>query len=664
MLALHDLGIKGLFRAILLRRGDGRRCLALITVFALLALSGCAKKPLLAPEIGPSADFIGEPRAGPSPLAVDFTDKSTTGSSSITSWLWMFGDGATSTDPNPSHSYADSGTYTVSLRVATSVGIDTLTKFAYIVVSPTALLGPRADFIGTPRSGSKPLTVQFTDQSTNGSEPITSWSWTFGDGATSTARNPSHTYNSGGTYTVSLTVQTSVGSDTETMLDFIDVRVGPTAEFVGSPRNGIQPLAVQFTDQSIPGTSSITSWSWAFGDGGTSTAQSPSHTYTAAGTYTVSLTVTTAEGSATQTKSDYIVIGNTVPPTAAFSGAPTSGTTPLAVQFTDESTAGTSPITSWAWTFGDGGTSAAQSPSHTYTSPGTYSISLTVTSSVGSDAVTKANYITAAASKVPPTADFSGSPTSGLAPLAVQFTDQSTAGSAAITSWAWTFGDGGTSTAQSPSHAYPSAGTYTVSLRVTTADGSDGETKTGYITVNPRAGPTAAFSGSPTSGLSPLAVQFTDQSTTGTSQITSWAWTFGDGETSTSQNPSHTYTAAGTYTVSLTVTTADGSDGETKTGYITVNPRVGPTAAFSGSPTSGAPPLVVQFTDESTAGTSPITSWAWTFGDGGTSTAQSPSHTYLLPGAYTVSITVTTSDGTDAVTKVDYITATLLAPEP
>jgi len=169
-----------------------------------------------------------------------------------------------------------------------------------------------------------------------------------------------------------------------------------------------------------------------------------------------------------------------------------------------------------------------------------------------------------------PVANFSGSPTSGSAPLTVNFTDLSTG---SITSWSWTFGDGGTSTAQNPSYQYTAAGTYTVSLTVTGPGGSDGETKTNYITVNPCTPPTAQFVGSPTSGDYPLNVTFTNQST----GATSYSWNFGDGGTSTAQNPSHTYTAAGSYTVTLTVTNACGSDDEIKTAYITVTTPSGPT---------------------------------------------------------------------------------------
>jgi len=166
------------------------------------------------------------------------------------------------------------------------------------------------------------------------------------------------------------------------------------------------------------------------------------------------------------------------PPVARFSGSPTSGTAPLAVAFTDTSTG---QPTSWAWTFGDGGTSTAQSPTQIYTAAGNYSVTLTATNSLGSNTLTKTNYISVAAPQ-PPVASFSGSPTSGIVPLTVNFTDTSTG---QPTSWAWTFGDGGTSTAQNPSHTYTTAGTYSVTLTATNTMGSNSLTKTNYITVTP-----------------------------------------------------------------------------------------------------------------------------------------------------------------------------------
>ncbi len=160
-------------------------------------------------------------------------------------------------------------------------------------------------------------------------------------------------------------------------------------------------------------------------------------------------------------------------------------------------------------------------------------------------------------------AAFAANVTSGCAPLSVAFTDQSIG---PITSWSWNFGDGGTSAAQHPAHVFNAAGTYTITLTVASAACNDVETKTSYLTVT--GAPIANFVGTPTTGNTPLTVNFTDQST---GSATSWSWNFGDGGTSTAQNPSHQYSVAGTYTVTLTATNACGSDGETKTGYLTVS---------------------------------------------------------------------------------------------
>jgi len=328
---------------------------------------------------------------------------------------------------------------------------------------------PVADFSASPTSGCAPLTVDFTDGSTG---EIEAWDWDFGDGTShSSEQNPSHIYNSAGDYTVSLTVTGPGGSDTETKTNYIHVDEAPTAAFVGDPSSGCAPLTVDFTDQS---TGTVTTWDWDFGDGSAhSTGQNPTHKYTDPGNYTVTLTVSGPCGSDTEQKTDYIDVGPTL--IADFSANPTSGCAPLTVDFTDQSTG---EIDTWDWDFGDGSAhSSAQNPSHTYNSAGDYTVSLTITGSCGSDTETKTNYIEV---EETPGADFVGEPTSGDAPLTVNFTDQSTNHP---TSWSWDFGDGGSSTAQNPSHQYADPGTYTVSLTAGNGCGSDTETKTDYITV-------------------------------------------------------------------------------------------------------------------------------------------------------------------------------------
>jgi PKD repeat protein len=247
---------------------------------------------------------------------------------------------------------------------------------------------PAADFSSKVTTGYTPLSVAFTDTSIG---TPTSWSWNFGDGTSSTTKNPTHTYSKAGKYTVSLTVKNAAGSNSVAKSNYVIVNDSkdPVAAFYASPTSGNAPLKVTFSDKS---TGSPTSWSWSFGDGTYSSAKNPVHTYSKTGKYTVSLTVKNSAGSNKVSKSSYIGVNSVKTPTASFSASSTSGNAPLKVTFTDKSTG--SP-TSWAWNFGDKSTSTAKSPVHTYSKAGKYSVSLTVKNSAGSNTKTMSNYIIA-----------------------------------------------------------------------------------------------------------------------------------------------------------------------------------------------------------------------------------------------------------------------------
>ncbi|MCK4414008.1 MAG: PKD domain-containing protein, partial [Candidatus Eisenbacteria sp.] len=597
--------------------------------------------------VAPLAEFSGTPTSGSTPLTAAFTDLST---NSPTSWAWIFGDGGTSSDPHPSHTYEAAGSYDVSLTVANAHGSDTETKLTYITV--TALpAATTADFSGTPRSGEASVTVQFTDLS---SAAPTTWAWIFGDGESATAQHPTHTYEGPGTYTVSLTATNAGGTDTETKTAYISVSAAPSAplaEFHATPTSGSPPLAVKFENLSL---NEPTAYSWEFGDGGISTAANPAHTYASAGTYTVSLTATNAAGTDTETKRDYITVTETYPlPVADFSGVPSSGTIPLTVAFNDAST---NKPTSWSWDFGDGAAATTANPTHTYSAAATYTVTLTVSNAFGTHTATKIDYITASAELSPPVAAFIGSPTSGSAPLTVHFTDQSS-GSAAT--WFWELGDGATSTLANPTHTYVTAGTYTVSLTAANAAGESTATRTNYISLSePTAPPVAAFSAEPHSGTAPLTVQFSDQSA---GDPSSWAWAFGDGASSTEQHPSHMYSAAGDYTVTLTAANAYGEQTRMAPDYISVSVPPPPQADFAASATSGTAPLTVTFSDLSLNGP---TSWFWSFGDQASATSSHPTHIYASPGSYSVSLVAANPHGTDTCTKTEYITVLAQSSAP
>jgi PKD repeat protein len=254
------------------------------------------------------------------------------------------------------------------------------------VASSIPLPPPVAHFQGTPRSGSAPLQVTFEDRS-EGSP--TTWRWEFGDGSTSTSRNPVYTYRTPGSYTVRLTVSNAQGENTRSEVGYITVAPpAPRADFRANPSAGTVPLEVSFQDTSA---NSPTSWKWEFGDGATSTLQHPRHRYTTSGTYTVRLTATNAQGTDTKTQNSCVTV-KPQPLRALFTGDPRSGKVPLTVRFRDQSEGNP---TAWKWEFGDGTFSTQQHPTHEYTKPGSYIVRLTVTraSDRGTDTRDASSYI-------------------------------------------------------------------------------------------------------------------------------------------------------------------------------------------------------------------------------------------------------------------------------
>jgi len=588
-----------------------------------------------------AASFTATPTAGTAPLTVAFTDAST-GTGPLT-YAWDFDSDGTvdSTERNPSHTYTSAGSYTVTLTVTNIAGSDSEIKTAYVTVNP-APVAPVAAFTATPTTGTAPLTVAFTDQSTG---MPGSWSWTFGDGTTSTQQNPDHIYSGPGDYPVSLVVSNAAGTDQVEKTGYIHVTglALPVAAFSYIPETTISVNdLVTFSSDS---TGRIDTYIWSFGDGTPdSNEMTAMHQYAAPGTYTVQLTVSNNRGSATTSQTVTVVPTSQV---AGFSADVMSGTAPLAVQFTDQSTGAP---TSWSWSFGDGGTSTLQGPTHTYAAAGTYDVTLTVTDGTGLIATVTHSVTVTLANQAPVVAAGDDAAGSEGTPVAFSgtYTDPGDTGAHTI---AWAFGDGSTASDLVTTHTYADNGAYTATLTVTDAGDL---TASDTLTVTVANAPPVVEAGDDTSATTGSPVTFAGSFTdAGTADSYTFAWAFGDGTSATEQNPTHAYATAGTYTAILTVTDDDGGAGTDSVTVVVSDP---PVAAFTTTPTY----LSVAFTDTST-GTAPLT-YAWDFGDSGTSTLPSPTHFYATAGTYTVKLTVTGPGGSDDVTQTVTVTAPPVAP--
>ncbi|MEO6758266.1 MAG: PKD domain-containing protein, partial [Saprospiraceae bacterium] len=240
----------------------------------------------------PSADFEANQTSGCAPLTVQYTNLS---SSNAATYIWQFQGGSPSQSSlkNPTVVYPVSGTYSVTLTASNGAGSMTTIKTNYITVQNL----PSSTFTSVVNG----LTVNFTNTSVN----ATASSWTFGDGGSSTQTSPSHTYVTGGTYTVVLSSSNACGTVTNTQM--VTLISAPTAAFTATPTSGCGPLTVQFTNNSTGGATSY-NWQLPGGTPSTSTAASPSVVYNTPGTYSVTLTATNAAGSNTATQTNYITV--------------------------------------------------------------------------------------------------------------------------------------------------------------------------------------------------------------------------------------------------------------------------------------------------------------------------------------------------------------------
>ena len=688
------------------------------------------------------ANFNASPVTGTAPLTVTFTNTSQP-ANGITSYLWNFGDGVTSTITNPVKTYAP-GYYTVTLTAWSGSLKDVITRTRLI----TATM--KADFSGSPTAGRAPLAVTFN----NASQPangISSYLWKFGDGATSTLTNPVRTYASVGVYTVTLTANAVSGmKDTLTRTRYITVTPGlgdpvavATDPFAneGQPTIAYNPVAAEY----------LVAWrSWnSQGDiyarrvlsDGTPSGNAiavivksgeqldPQVAY-GAGMYLV----VWRDNSDTSVRGQLIQASGTLSGTEFVIGSGPSNNDMPAVDF--------NPVTGEylaAWTNNSSGDhvrvqriassgaligspivvsdySGNYHPAVTHDAAGNYLVVYVCPDSaafgVCARRLSGTGALLGAAFSV-----FDGSQTSNMPAVAYspqgddylvawresrasgaedidvrRISNAGTAQSAVVSLQAQTADPYGPAIAYRagnmsyvvvwPDHR---SGNWDIDgtvidgdgtplgamfpIETTTADqveiaispqGANGELLIAYNDnrsgspdiYSERYDATGAnFVAAPRSGIAPLTVIFTDTSTA-PQPVTNWLWNFGDGVTSTLQHPTHTYSTISLFTVTLETWAGALHNTIVKPQYLATTPR----ADFTAAPTQGETPLVVTFNNTSQP-PAEITGYAWSFGDSLTTTTASPVHTYTAYGLYTVTLTAFSSGGANTLVQPTAVNA-------
>ena len=531
-------------------------------------------------------------------------------------WIWDFGDGSSSYQATPAHTYSVAGTYSVKLIAINSFGCqDIAIKPAYITIHQA----PQAHAVVSQSSSCDVNTVfQFSGNTTG----IASWQWDFGDGNTSTAQSPTHQYGTLGTYPVSLIVTNSNGcSDTGSL--GTQVNIGPTLipSFTVNDSGGCAPLSIQF-DCTVP---NALTWSWDFDDGNTSATDNPSHTFQTPGAYNITLNVTTQDGCNGSITVPALIHADTVP-FAGFTIDSDSGCVPFTASFTNLS----NNTLACSWDFGNGRSSSLYDPTEAYNSPGSYPVSLTVITPNGcANSYTSPDNIVA----IDPKADFTGTPLMGCQSMTVQF---SHLGSAAnISRYIWDFGDGSTSTVRNPSHYYSAPGIYTVRLIVENLSGcNDTVTMQGYVKIISNS--TADFTPDTFLVCKGEPYQFFNPSP----DAIAWNWDLGNGITAQNPAPVTTYHNTGYFSVSVQATLPGGCIQNFRpfaiVKVIPYNPQ--PIDVFHNNPCK---PYIVTFSST----TPDVTAWMWNFGDGSSSAEPQPVHTYQHAGTYLVTLNLIIGEG-------------------
>jgi PKD repeat protein len=561
----------------------------------------------------------------------------------IASYFWTFGDEANGTGMIATHSYAENGTYAITLTATDNDGLTNTTMQNMTVFNQP----PNASFTTSATSAPTGTIIHFNASASYDPDgAIVSYFWAFGDGNNGTGVTIDHAYAENGTYVVTLTVTDNDGATgTANATEAISNRP-PIASFTESATIVYTGEVIYFdASASSDPDGTVFSYFWNFGDGTNATGVTASHGYADNGTYTVTLTVTDNDG-ATGTATAVKTVLNR-PPVAIITESATTVYTGELINFNASNSYDPDGfIANYSWNFGDGYDAIGPIVSHSYAENGNYAVTLTV---MDSDGATGSSIATIIVLNRAPNALFTYTPSFPIVgETATLNASQSSDPDGTITNYTWNFGDGNITATANPiiTHSYALEGNHTVTLTVTDNDGATANT-TQVIKV--RNYPLADFTYEPATPCKDQTVTFNaTASNPRGGAIGSYFWSFGDNSTLNTTDPIATkvYTAAGDYNVNLTVTDTEGlSNATSKTVTIISGP---PVAIFTYKPAYPAVGQTITFNaSDSYDPNGNVVSYVWSFGDGNVTSIMNPIiyHSYIAIGNYTVRLTVTDNDG-------------------
>jgi PKD repeat protein len=557
---------------------------------------------------------------------------------------------------NVNHTYADDGDYTVALRVADDRGGEDIDDSVTVTVNnmpPTAVAAP----IPNPVPEGASIAFDASDSTDPGSVDLAtlSYSWVFGDGNSSTERNPTHTYANNGTYDVTLTVTDKDGADATTTLSVTIDNTPPVADAGGPYRTTLDvPITLNGSGTDVPDDMPDLIYEWDFAYDGTTfdvdaTEEDPTATWDTAGPRTVALRVSDGDGGVTidTTTAD---VGN---PPVANAGGPYTAVEGSAIAFNGGASDPDGDPLTYEWDFDYDGTTfnvdaTGINTNHTYADEGSYTVALRVKDDRGGE---DTDSVMVTVTNAPPIAAATANPNPVPEGTAVAFNagGSTDPGSTDTLSYNWDFGDGTTANGINVNHVYADEGDYTVTLLVDDGDGgTDSESLT--VTVN-NAPPVAVANANPNPAPEGTAVTFDPVGSTdpGSADTLSYNWDFGDGNSSIERDPTHIYADNGDYSVTLTVTDDDGASA---TANLTVTVDNIPPTADAGGPYSTTAGNSVQLDG---SGSDPVDSlnYNWDLDDDGTFETNGQSVTFTAPVSGTYRVTLEVSDGDGGVTTDD-----------